>query len=202
MKYLNASLLALSLIAWGPLSAGDISELTAQCDDCHGPAGASTISDVPIIGGQSAEYLSDSLKSFQDWGRPCVKSAYRFGDTSRPRTDMCKVTAGLSMEDIAGLAAHYSALPWVAAQQPFDEALAAAGAPLQQENCESCHEQGGTVAGRGPVLAGQWMPYLKATLKFVPTGEHLVPPAMERKVTDFSAEEIDAIMNFYASPQN
>jgi len=61
---------------------------------------------------------------------------------------------------------------------------------------------GGKTAGRAPRLAGQWVPYLKSTLKYIPTGEHLVPPMMERKITDFSAEEINALMNYYASQQD
>jgi cytochrome c553 len=57
-------------------------------------------------------------------------------------------------------------------------------------------------AGRGPRLAGQWKPYLKSTLKFVPTGEHLVPPMMERKLSEFTQEEINQLLDFYASQQN
>jgi sulfide dehydrogenase cytochrome subunit len=202
MKFLQTSLLVLVFGMPGTTIAGDIGELTAQCDDCHGPQGASTNSDMPIIGGQSVEYISDGLKSFQNWGRPCIKSNYRFGDTSRPKTDMCKITSSLSSEDIEQLSAWYSGQPFVAAKQAFDPALAAEGATLQQEQCESCHEQGGVVAGRGPRLAGQWMPYLKSSLKFVPTGEHLVPPAMEKKVAGETDTEINAILNFYASQQD
>jgi len=203
MKYLGASLLALAFGMPGMALAGDLDELTAQCDSCHGPEGASTFSDVPIIGGQSSEYISDSLKSFQDWGRPCIKSKYRYGDTSLPKTDMCKITAGLSNEDIAALSAHYSALPFVSAKQEFDAAKAAAGAEVQALRCESCHEQGGkSTNSRGPRLAGQWAPYMKSTLKFVPTGEHLVPPMMEKSVIDLSDSDISAALNFYASQQD
>lgn len=202
MKLLQTSLILLAFVVPGTAPAGDIADLTVQCDSCHGPGGASGQSDMPIIGGQSAEYISDSLESFQDWGRPCIKSKYRYGDTSRPRTDMCKVTSGLSNEDIADLSAWYSAQPFIPAQQEFDAAQAQAGVPLHQEYCEMCHEQGGSVAGRGPRLAGQWMPYMKSALKFVPTGEHLVPPAMEKPVTNLSDEELSAILNFYASQQD
>jgi len=199
----KAVLLTLMLGAPGLALTGDLEELIAQCDSCHGPRGASTFSDMPIIGGQSPRYISDSLESFQDWGRPCVKSRYRYGDTSRPKTDMCKITAGLSNEDFAALTAYYSALPFVPAQQEFDAAQVEAGAALQAKHCESCHQQGGAgLEGRGPRLAGQWTPYLKATLKYVPTGEHLVPHAMETLLTDLTAEDLDAILSFYASQQN
>lgn len=203
MKIIRSSLLVLVLSAPCAAIAADVGELAAQCDSCHGPQGASPNSDVPIIGGQSMEYLADNLKSFQDWGRPCVKSLYRFGDTSRPKTDMCKIAGGLSREDIAAISDYYSKLPFVPAKQEFDAALVETGAALQEQHCESCHEQGGRNAGsRGPRLAGQWKPYLKKTLKFVPTGEHLVPPAMEKTIGGFSDEQLEAILTFYASQQN
>ena len=202
MKFLLISLLALMLGAPSVVLAGDITELTTQCDSCHGPQGISSDSDMPIIGGQSGEYISDSLKSYQDWGRPCIKSKYRHGDTSRPKTDMCKIAGGLSDEDIAALSKHYSSLPFVAAKQEFDSAQAATGATLHEQYCDSCHEQGGKVAGRGPRIAGQWVIYLRSALKFVPTGEHLVPPAMEKSVANMDAEELTALMNFYASQQD
>ena len=108
----------------GIVLAGDFEELTASCESCHGPDGASPYSDVPTIGGQSTKYISDSLESFQIWGRPCVKSAYRSGDTSKPKTDMCKIAGGLSSEDIQKLSEHYSSRPWVAAPQKFDASRA------------------------------------------------------------------------------
>ena len=72
---------------------------------------------------------------------------------------------------------------------------------MHEEHCEQCHEQGGTVADLGPRLAGQWLPYLRTSLKFVPTGEHLVPPAMESVVTGLGLDDIDAILQYYASQQ-
>lgn len=201
MNYINISMLALALCLPGAALAVDIEALTAECESCHGADGVSSHSDVPSIGGQSKDYLDDSLHSYQVWGRPCIKSLYRQGDTSRPKTDMCKIASGLSDEDIEALSSLYSEKPFVAAKQEFDPEKVAAGAALHEKYCESCHDNGGSQAGRGPRLAGQWTPYLKATLKFVPTGEHLVPPMMERKIGDFSDEELNALMDFYASQQ-
>jgi sulfide dehydrogenase cytochrome subunit len=201
MKFVTKSLLALLLGLPGAALAADQGELIAECDSCHGPGGASANSEVPTIGGQSAEFISDTLRSFQVWGRPCVKTNYP-GDSSRPRTDMCKIAGGLSEEDVSALSEHYGKQSFVAASQEFDIAKAEAGAILHSERCETCHEQGGRVAARGPRLAGQWVPYMKATLKFVPTGEHMVPPMMERGIGKFSDQEIDQLMNFYASQQD
>ncbi len=202
MRKTGFSALALLLVLSGPSLASGLTELTAECESCHGPQGVSASSDVPTIAGQSADFIDDALHSYQLWGRPCVKSLYRHGDTSRPKTDMCKIAAGLSGEDITALAGHYSALPFKAAAQEFDAGLVEAGAAIHARACDNCHEQDGSAASRGPILAGQWTPYLKATLKYIPTGEHQVPPMMERGLGKFSNEEISALLNFYASQQD
>jgi sulfide dehydrogenase cytochrome subunit len=202
MNRIWINLLFLVFLMPGSAVAAGFEELTVICESCHGPAGASPYSDVPTIGGQSGKYIRGSLESFQVWGRPCVKSKYRSGDTSRPKTDMCKIAGGLSQEDIQMLGDHYSAQPWVAAPQAFAASQVEAGAALHQQHCESCHEQGGSIVSIGPKLAGQWAPYLKSALKFVPSGEHMVPPLMERKLRDFSENDISALLSYYASQQN
>jgi sulfide dehydrogenase cytochrome subunit len=186
-----------------PLSAfsADLNTLIAECDSCHGPQGASTESDVPIIGGQASKYIADSLALYQDWGRPCIKSAYRHGDTSRPVTTMCKVSADIGFDEMEALGNYYAEQDFVAAKQDFDQARASTGAILHEEHCVSCHPGSGNIAGRGPILAGQWASYLKTQVGQALTGEHLVPPLMERQFIEFSVEDINALMNYYASQQ-
>jgi cytochrome c553 len=178
-----------------------LDELVAQCERCHGAGGVSAHEDVPTIAGQTAAFLEKTLRTFRDWGRPCIKSSYRTGDAPQLKTDMCQVAGGLSDEDMRALAGHFSAQPFQAAPQPFDAALAETGAALHQEYCRGCHGEDGSQAGRGPRLAGQWVTYLKTSIRFVPTGEHLVPPAMEEAVIELSPQEIDALMHYYASRQ-
>ena len=202
MRPFTVAIFTLAFALSGPVAGADMDELVAQCEGCHGAGGISSDADVPTIAGQQATYIEKTLRSFQVWGRPCLKSSYRHGDTSRPKTDMCQVAEGLTSEDMKALGARFSAQPFRAAAQPFDADLAATGAALHQKHCEMCHEQGGTVADRGPRLAGQWTIYLRKALKFVPTGEHLVPPAMESVISDLGQGDIDALMNFYASQQN
>ena len=202
MKFMWMSLTA--MVFFLPLGspAAETGALVAECESCHGPAGVSAHDDVPTIAGQTAEFIDDTLHSYQIWGRPCVKTLYRHGDTSRPGTDMCKIASGLSDEDIQAVAEHFSAQPFVPASQPFDAARVEAGAALHESHCETCHHGGGSEAARGPILAGQWTPYLRATLKYVPTGEHAVPPMMERELASFSEDEVDALLNYYASQQD
>lgn len=201
VKYVTTAALLAAFCLSAPASGAGVEELVAQCEDCHGPGGVSTHQDVPTIAGQSSAFIAKSLRTFQDWGRPCIKSSYRHGDTSRPKTDMCQVAEGLTSEDIQALGEHFSALPFKPAPQAFDAALAAAGAALHEAHCETCHANGGLVADRGPRLAGQWTPYLRTSIKFVPTGEHMVPPAMESAVNDLAPQDIDALLNYYASQQ-
>ncbi len=183
-------------------AAAEIGDLVALCEDCHGPGGASTDSDVPIIGGQDANYLDKTLRSFQIWGRPCIHSEFRHGDTTRPKTDMCEIAGGLTGEEVRALAEHFAALPFRPAKQPFEPPLVAVGAALHEANCEMCHAEGGREPHRGPRIAGQWVPYMRTALKFVPTGEHQVPHAMESVVDELSPADIDALMSFYASQQD
>lgn len=202
MAVLLALAPALVLPASGPARADGIEELVAMCEACHGPDGVSQHADVPTIAGQSEAFLDKSLRTYQVWGRPCIKSAWRHGDTGQAATDMCAIAEGLTGEEVQALAAHFAALPFVPAAQAFDAERAAAGAALHAEHCETCHHEGGQAAGRGPRLAGQWIPYLRTSLRFVPTGEHMVPPAMESTVNDLDEDAIDALMNYYASQQD
>ena len=202
MKSFGIIALAIAFVLSGTAAGADISELLTVCQDCHGPGGVSSYDDVPTIAGQNASFIEKSLRSYQVWGRPCIKSEYRHGDTSRPKTDMCQVAEGLTSEDMKAVSEHFAALPFKPAAQTFDAAQAARGAALHAEHCELCHEQGGIVPDRGPRLAGQWLPYLRKSLNFVPTGEHLVPPAMESAVVGLSPDDIDDLMNYYASQQN
>jgi sulfide dehydrogenase cytochrome subunit len=198
-----SKMLALAAFAIsGPAAGEGIDELVVMCESCHGPAGVSQHADVPTIAGQTEAFLEKALRTYQVWGRPCIKSAYRHGDTERARTDMCAIAEGLTSEDIRALAAHYANQAFVPAEQPFDPNLAATGKGLHETHCETCHHDGGSRAGRGPRLAGQWTTYLRTSLRFVPTGEHLVPPAMELSVNELSADEVDALMNYYASQQD
>jgi cytochrome subunit of sulfide dehydrogenase len=199
---------AMRIVAWVALAlpiaafAADLDSLKAQCNACHGPSGNSPYSDVPTIAGQSSKFIAKQLRSFQMWDRPCTKTEYRSGDRAGTSVDKCEVAGALTNEDIGAVADYYSKQPFKPASQPFDPARAAGGAALHDQYCETCHAEGGSATARGPRLAGQWKPYLRATLKFVPTGEHLVPPMMERRIVDFSAEEINQLLDYYASQQD
>jgi len=199
MKCARWSLLFLLIFLSGQAVPQDPETRVAGCDECHGQLGVSNRQDVPTIAGQPSAYISASLRAYQQWERPCIKTGYSKKDASRPPTDMCKISEDLTNDEIDALGAYYGAQTFVAAEQPFDEAKAEAGGDLHEIHCETCHAMGGTISARGPILAGQWAPYLRNAIAQTLSGEHLVPPVMEDRLTEFSASDIEALVNFYAS---
>ncbi len=97
-----AGLLAMLVLASTPLRAeGDPAagaQKNAMCQGCHGIEGFRvaypSVYSVPMLGGQSAAYITAALK------------AYKAGD--RDHATMKAIASGLSDQDIDDLAAYYS----------------------------------------------------------------------------------------------
>ncbi len=201
MKTLSATVLI--LVFCGSVYGSDLDALIADCNGCHGKSGVSSDSDIPTIAGQAYVVIEDNLIAFRANERPCTQSEYRHGDTSRPASSMCNVAAALDDADIKAISEYYESQRFIAAKQPFDEAKVAAGAEAQKKgHCEMCHADGGRLSnGKVPILAGQWTPYLEATMREIKEGKRKVPKIVKVGVQSFSDEELDALLNFYASQQ-
>ena len=133
-KFIIASLLGLAFSSIG--FSADMAKLTESCTSCHGKDGASTESDIPSIGGMSAKYLNITFKAYKEKERPCAETAIRSGAQKDTKTDMCKVVAALSDDDIKELVTFYSGKKFVRSAQTFDAALAAKGKEIHKLNCE------------------------------------------------------------------
>ena len=191
-----------ALVALALTGAAAGAEPEQLCADCHGKDGASTESDVPSIGGLSEQYLLDSIEAYRDGKRPCPESAYRGGDKKRPKTTMCKLASQLSAADAAQAAKHLAAEPFVKAKQAFDAAKAARGSKIHEQSCEKCHSEGGTLAeDDSGILAGQWMPYLRASFEEFGSGRRPLPEKMKPKFAPLKPDERDALLHYYASQQ-
>jgi sulfide dehydrogenase cytochrome subunit len=194
------SFLCLALLAAG--NAAAIEELATSCNDCHGDNGVSQWNDMPTIAGLDAFTSSEALYAYQEKARPCGKSEYRQGDTSRPATDMCAVAADLSEEDIEALAAHYAALPFVPADQEFDPALAEKGKTIHMAGCERCHSGGGSdPEDEASILAGQRTGYLKHAFSEYASGDREQLDKMKEAMDKLSADDVNALLHYYASQQ-
>jgi cytochrome subunit of sulfide dehydrogenase len=185
-----------------PLAAVAAPELAAECNDCHGDNGVSRWDDVPTIAGVDAFSGSEALYAYRDKARPCTKSEWRQGDTSRPASDMCAETADLSDDDIEALAEHYAGLEFIPAKQEFDAALAAKGMEIHAASCDRCHSEGGSnPEDEAGILAGQWMGYLKTAFSEYRSGEREQLDKMKEEIDKLSDDDVSALVNYYASQQ-
>jgi len=181
-------------------AAADVDKLAAVCADCHGKAGASKESDVPIIGGYSSEFLVNNLKAYQTKDRDCPETKFREGGKKGQKTDMCQVVKDLGPADITALAGYFSKQKFVRANQKFDPALAKKGKDLHADYCEKCHSNGGTSAEDDTGLpAGQWMPYLRHALEEFKTGKRPIPKKMKAKLDQVSDADLEALVSYYGS---
>jgi len=168
-----------------------------KCEACHGKNGNSEKDDVPSIAGFSDVVIEDSLDMYQ--------SDERKGGTYKvdgKETNMNEIARDLSAEDIEALAIFYARQTFEPRPQKFDAALAEKGATIHERKCETCHsDQGSNADDDAAILAGQWSPYLRAEFAAFRSGDREAPKKMKKKIDDLSDEEIEALINFYASQQ-
>jgi sulfide dehydrogenase cytochrome subunit len=183
-------------------STADIGAQMDICNDCHGDNGVSQWSDVPTIAGIDAFGIADSLFMYRDEERPCTESEYRQGDEGRAPTTMCAIAADLSDDDMEALGDAYAELTFVAAAQEFDAALAEAGAKTHEQQCDKCHSEGGAnVEDEASILAGQWMDYLEGAFASYASGDRPQDKKMKEKLEALSADDVKALLHYYASQQ-
>lgn len=184
----------------GYAAAADIAKLEETCASCHGKDGASTESDVPIIGGMSAGYIEYNLTAYKKKERPCPEVKVKSGPNKGETTDMCEVTKNLNESDIAQLSKSFASKKFVRAVQSFDPELAKKGKAIHQQNCEKCHANDGSEAkDDAGVLAGQWTPYLKQTFQEYSAGKRHIEQKMKPKIQKLDNDGFDALLNYYAS---
>lgn len=171
-------------------------KLNASCIGCHGIPGYQAsfpeVYRVPAISGQNAKYIVAAL------------DAYRKGE--RKHGTMRAVAGTLSDQDIADLAAYYSAHGGDA------QSSAAAPAPsadvtalLTKGACASCHgaDFRKPIDGAYPKIAGQYPDYLFTALKSykiennpqVGRGNAI----MSAQVKQFSNKELKALAQYIGS---
>lgn len=141
----------------GDAKAGETKN--AMCIGCHGIKGYQAsfpeVYKVPMISGQGAKYLVAALNE------------YKKGERKHPT--MRAIADSLTDQDIADLAAHYSADGAVAAAEPAKakEPSAEVKALLAKANCASCHGDNFSkpIDPAYPKLGGQHADYLFVALK-------------------------------------
>ncbi len=113
---------------------------------------------------------------------------------------MCKMVKDMDDNEINQVAQFFSKKKFVRAKQKFDPALAAKGKEVHEMYCEKCHSEGGTVSKDDAGMpAGQWMPYLKQAFDEFNTGKRPIAKKMKIKLEELNKDDIDALINYYAS---
>ena len=143
----------------GDAKAGE--SKNAMCVGCHGIKGYQAsfpeVYKVPMISGQGAKYIVSAL------------NAYKKGERKHP--SMRGIAEALTDQDMADLAAYYSASGVVSVaalpEKPAKEAGAQVQALMAKANCSSCHgaNYSKPIDPSYPKLAGQHGDYLLVALK-------------------------------------
>jgi cytochrome c553 len=128
-----------------------------MCIGCHGIPGYQNsfpeIHKVPMISGQSGEYIVSAL------------TAYKKGDRKHP--SMRGIAGSLTEQDMADLAAFYSSQATKTAPETAKTADVNVAALLEKGACASCHgaNLSKPTAPGYPKIAGQHADYLFVALK-------------------------------------
>ena len=183
-------------------TAADITTLIQPCEDCHGKDGVSQEPKIPIIAGNSSDYIVYAIESFRDKTWPCDEVKYPAGAHKGETSSMCKAVENLSDDDIASIADHYAAKPFVRAKQTFDPEMAKRGKGIHELHCRKCHEDGGSSPDDDAgILAGQWMPYLEEQFEEFTSGKRPMPKKMQPKIKELSPDDIKDLVQYYGSFQ-
>ncbi len=160
------------------------------CAGCHGTNGNSNGPATPTIAGISSEYFIDAMNE------------YKSGE--RPSTIMSRIAKGYTEEEIKAMAGFFAKQKMQRKDQKVDAAMAKKGMKMHEKYCEKCHEDGGRSSeDDAGILAGQWTPYLRYTMKDFLDGKREMPKKMKKKVEQLKARggdgAFDALMHFYGS---
>nr|VFJ75760.1 MAG: sulfide dehydrogenase (flavocytochrome c), cytochrome c subunit [Candidatus Kentron sp. FW] len=175
-----------SAFAGGPAA----SMLSQTCAGCHGTDGSSAGPAAPTIAGMTEGYFIDAMEKLKNG--------------ERTSTIMGRIAKGYSKDEIETMAMWFSEKPFVGAGQVSDTQKAAEGKKLHEKYCEKCHEEGGALDDETGILAGQWMPYLRYSLRDFLSGANEAPKKMKKRLDALvkkhgDEESIEAIVQFYGS---
>lgn len=185
--------LAQTVFAQGTTGSAESGQAkAATCVACHGVDGNSVNPEWPSIAGQHAEYLVKQLQAF--------KGGARFNVLMSP------MASALSDQDMADLAAYYSAqrprgLEADAAKVALGQRIYRGG-DLESEltACIACHGPSGSgnPAALYPSIKGQHATYTAAQLQAYKRGERSTDPnqMMRTIAAALSDEQIDALASY------
>ncbi|MCX8087147.1 MAG: c-type cytochrome [Rhodocyclaceae bacterium] len=159
--------------------------ISFACAGCHGTNGGSAGLTMPSLAAQSKAAIVEAMKKFKSG--------------ERPSTVMGRLAKGYSDADFEAMGAFFSRQKIHFTNQTVDKAKAAKGADLQEANCSRCHlDDGKDGKDDTPVMASQWLEYLKMQAELYDSGKRKMPKDMAEKWNRLSKEDREALLHFYA----
>ncbi len=160
--------------------------LTFACAGCHGTQGGSAGLTMPSLANQSKSAIVNAMKKFKS------------GD--RPSSVMGRLAKGYSDADFVVMGEYFSKQKFHATSQSLDAAKVKKGADLQEASCSRCHlDDGKDGKDDTPVMASQWIDYLKMQAALYESGARKMPKDMAEKWDKLSKEDREALLYFFAS---
>jgi len=164
--------------------------LAATCNNCHGVNGVSVGPSMPSIGGLPEAYLRTVMLQW--------KSGERYSAT------MGRLIKGYSDQQIADLAKHYAAKPWVPIAQPVAANVLAQG-KAASERCATCHGETGSKPddpAETPQIHGQWAKYMELEMmKYRDSSVAMPHRRMRGNTQRLNEEDVAAVAQYYAAQQ-
>lgn len=174
------------ILAAVPAAANEGQRLAWSCAGCHGTAGAAPGHTIPILGGQSAVYLAETLR------------AYKSGE--RNYYVMNIIANGFDDAAIDAIALWFEAQPWIDTPTAHDHKRAATAPFMASGLCATCHGADGTGTPAGPRIAGQPAAYLALALRAYRDNLRVSATARVAKIVmgELTDSDIDALAHYYA----
>ncbi len=177
---------ALTLSATAFASPPSAAMLSNACAGCHGTHGGSAGLTMPSLANQSKTAIVEAMKKFKSG--------------ERPSTVMGRLAKGYSDAEFEAMGDFFSKQKLHFTNQALDAKVVDKGAMLAEKHCQRCHlEDGKEGKDDTPVMASQWLPYLRMQMEQYASGKRKMGDKMAEKVKPLSKEELDALMAFYAS---
>jgi len=185
-------ILATALFLSANAAAADIQrgqKLAQTCQGCHSAPGLRNpgpVYNIPIIGGQHADYIVTALKAYKS--------------KERSHKTMQAQATSLSDQDMQDIAAFYAAMEGNPRHHHVNKAKKELGKE-KAAACATCHGATGDGDQAGfPKLAGQYESYLVHALKDYRSGErnNLI---MKGFSSNLSIQDIEALAAYFAAQE-
>tara|TARA_B100000686_G_C16773320_1_gene966689 strand:- start:1087 stop:1656 length:570 start_codon:yes stop_codon:yes gene_type:complete len=155
------------------------------CNSCHGKEVLADNPEVPVITGQSLQYIYRQLKDYKS--------------NSRAHEIMSSMVSDLEKKILLELATHFSEQKWIdfRTDSEFDETLALD--MIASGQCSQCHGTFKENNLAAPRLAGQKESYLIATMTAFKKRTRLNAPDKSSLFETISEEQIKALSGYIAN---